>query len=41
MTNNDTATRLFAAFGAVAITMTLFVASFSAPGAPLVSGILV
>ncbi len=39
MTNNDFLGRVFAALGAVAMTMTLFVTSF-APPATTVSGML-
>lgn len=41
MTNsNEFATKVFAAFGAVAISMTLFVSSFANPNATSVVGML-
>ena len=42
MTNsNDFATKLFAAFGALAITMTLLVSSFANPNATSIATVLV
>ncbi|GEM_PF-2460026 len=41
MTNsNEFTTKLFAAFGAVAMTVTLFVSSFASPTASNVAGLL-
>jgi len=41
MTNsNEFASKVFAAFGAVAISMTLFVASFADPSATTVVGLI-
>lgn len=41
MTNNDYAVRAFAAFGALAVTMTLLVSSFANPNATSVASLLV
>ena len=40
MTNNTFSTRLFAAFGAVAMTMTLLAGYFASPTATTVAGMI-